>query len=71
MHSEIEIVRACTFMWVGCDALSGVYESQKGENDISEVVFQVLDATRAHFHSPATREMYVALPPEDAEEGNC
>ena len=31
----------------------------------------IIDVKRAHFHSPATREIYVDLPPERAEEGMC
>jgi hypothetical protein len=31
----------------------------------------ILDATRAHFHSPATTETYVKLCAEDAQEGMC
>ena len=33
--------------------------------------FMVLDATRAHFHSPATRKVYVKLSDEDYEENKC
>ena len=29
----------------------------------------VLDVSRAHFHAPAVREMYVKLPEEDRLEG--
>eukprot|EP00959_Pyramimonas_sp_CCMP1952_P215814 4514025-Pyramimonas_sp.AAC.1 len=31
----------------------------------------VLDATRAHFHSPATRRVFVRLCDEDYQEGYC
>ena len=30
-----------------------------------------LDASRAHFHSPALRKIYINLPAEDSEEGMC
>ena len=29
----------------------------------------VLDVSRAHFHPPAVREVYITLPPEDFEPG--
>ena len=30
-----------------------------------------IDISRAFFHAPALRRVYVELPPEDAEEGMC
>eukprot|EP00972_Heterocapsa_arctica_P075901 11193955-Heterocapsa_arctica.AAC.1 len=30
-----------------------------------------MDVSRAHFHSPARREVYVELPPEDGIPGQC
>ena len=33
------------------------------------IIFLVLDVSRAHFHAFSTREAYIDLPPEDAEEG--
>ena len=30
-----------------------------------------IDISRAHFHSPARRKIYVDLPPEQAQEGFC
>ena len=29
----------------------------------------VIDIKRAYFHTPSTRDVYVELPPEDAEKG--
>jgi len=34
-----------------------------------ELVMTVLDVSRAHFHPPAEREVYIDLPPEDDEPG--
>ena len=34
-----------------------------------EIVVKVLDVSRAHFHLYVSREAYIELPPEDAEEG--
>ena len=31
----------------------------------------IIDVKKAYFHSPALREIYVSLPPEDAEPGMC
>ena len=31
----------------------------------------VIDVKKAYFHSPALREVYIKLPPEDAEPGKC
>ena len=30
---------------------------------------EFIDVRRAYYHAPAIREVYVSLPPEDAEEG--
>ena len=32
---------------------------------------EFIDVRRAYYHAPAIREVYIALPPEDAEEGMC
>eukprot|EP00969_Alexandrium_andersonii_P048723 2137145-Alexandrium_andersonii.AAC.1 len=32
---------------------------------------EFIDIKRAFFHAKARREVYVDLPPEDAEEGTC
>ena len=39
--------------------------------DINDIVFQILDATRAHFHSPSQRRTFVSLCNEDYEPGMC
>ena len=44
--------------------------TQTSDDDEPEVV-EVLDATRAHFHSPASRKLYVKLCKEDAADGQC
>ena len=31
----------------------------------------IFDVSRAHFHSPAARAIYIKLPPEDHTEGMC
>ena len=31
----------------------------------------IIDVKKAYFHSPALREIYISLPPEDAEPGMC
>ena len=30
-----------------------------------------MDASRAHFHAKALRDIYIELPPEEHEEGYC
>ena len=49
-------------------------EEQNGrtyDEHLDELVFQILDATRAHFHSPAQRQMWVDLCDEDSSPGMC
>eukprot|EP00959_Pyramimonas_sp_CCMP1952_P401534 8413588-Pyramimonas_sp.AAC.1 len=41
----------------------------EGKDRSSRQYLSFLDVRRAHFHAPATREVYVQLPPEDASPG--
>ena len=49
----------------------GVMELEEDQDSDGEIVLSFMDVSRAHFHSPSRRDMYVELCPEDAEEGCC
>ena len=49
--------------------LSSAQTERRRHGRIVKVKILVLDVSRAHFHPPAVREVYVDLPPEDHEEG--
>ena len=45
----------------------GFKEGQRGDG----MCIDFIDIRRAYFHAEALREVYIALPPEDASDGMC